>query len=43
VLLAGVQTVWVRRPPVPAKVLGVRQMLLGVAVVLVTAAGVQLA
>ena len=34
------QLVWVRRPPVPAKVLGLRQLFLGVAVVAITALGV---
>jgi YwiC-like protein len=34
------QAFWTRRPAVPAKVLGIRQLLLGVAVVAVTAAGV---
>ncbi len=38
--LAAVQAVWVRRPPVPAKVLGVRQLLLGIGLVIVTAVGV---
>lgn len=32
--------IWVRRPPVPAKILGLRQLFLGLAVVAVTAAGV---
>ncbi len=32
--------VWVRRPPVPAKVLGVRQLLLGFAIVAIAALGV---
>jgi YwiC-like protein len=36
------QLVWVRRPPVPAKVLGLRQLFLGVAVVVITALGVSL-
>jgi hypothetical protein len=40
VLLAVVQTVWVRSAPVAAKVLGLRQMAMGLALVLVTAAGV---
>jgi hypothetical protein len=39
-VLALVQVLWVRRPPVPAKVLGLRQLLLGLAVVAVTAVGV---
>lgn len=34
------QVVWVRRPPVAAKVLGLRQLLLGLAVVAIAAAGV---
>ena len=34
------QLVWVRRPPVPAKVLGLRQLFLGVAVVAITALGI---
>jgi hypothetical protein len=38
--LALLQVLWVRRPPVPAKVLGLRQLLLGLAVVGVTAVGV---
>jgi len=40
VALAIAQIVWSRRPPVPAKVLGLGQLGLGVAVVIVTAAGV---
>ena len=38
--LAVAQFVWSRRPPVPAKTLGLRQLFLGLAVVGVTAAGV---
>jgi hypothetical protein len=38
--LACLQLVWTRRPPVPAKVLGLRQLFLGLAVVAVAAAGV---
>jgi len=38
--LAVAQLVWVRRPPVPARVLGFRQLFLGLAVVAVTATGV---
>jgi len=38
--LAVAQLVWVRRPPIPAKALGVRQLVLGLAVVGLTAAGV---
>lgn len=34
------QVIWVRRPPVPAKVLGLRQLVLGLAVVAVTGVGV---
>ena len=34
------QVVWVRRPPVAAKVLGLRQLFLGLAVVATTAVGV---
>jgi hypothetical protein len=41
--LAAVQTTWLRRPPVPAKVLGLRQMALGLALVAVTATGVLVA
>ena len=40
---ALLQARWLDRPPVPAKVLGVRQMLLGLALVVVTAAGAALA
>lgn len=40
VALAVLQAWWVRRPPVPAKVLGVRQMLLGLGVVAFAAVGV---
>ncbi len=39
VLLAALQVLWVRRPPTVAKVLGLRQMALGAALVLVTAVG----
>ena len=38
--LSVAHVIWVRRPPVPAKVLGVRQLLLGLTVVGITAAGV---
>jgi hypothetical protein len=38
--LLVLQTWWVRRPPVPAKVLGFRQLGLGLALVAATAAGV---
>ena len=40
VVLAALQVVWVRRPPTVAKVLGLRQMALGISLVLVTAVGV---
>jgi hypothetical protein len=40
VALACLQLVWVRRPPIAAKVLGMRQMALGVGLVGVTAIGV---
>ena len=39
VVLATLQTFWLRRPPVAAKVLGVRQMLLGLGLVAATAIG----
>jgi YwiC-like protein len=39
-MLAAAQLLWVRRPVPPAKVLGLRQMVLGLAVVAITAAGV---
>ena len=39
-VLAVLQARWVRRPPVPAKVLGFRQLGLGLGLVAVTAAGV---
>ncbi len=39
-VLAGAQCVWVRRPPMPAKQIGLRQMGMGLALVAVTAAGV---
>lgn len=39
-VLAVLQVWWIRRPPLPAKVLGMRQMLLGVGLVAVTAVGV---
>ena len=38
--LTGLQIVWLRRPPVPAKVLGLRQLFLGLAVVAATTWGV---
>ncbi len=40
VALLVLHVVWVRRPPVVAKVLGLRQMALGIGLVVVTAAGV---
>ena len=40
VMLAVLQVWWTRRPPLPARVLGMRQMLLGVGLVAVTAVGV---
>jgi hypothetical protein len=40
--LAIVQTLWVRRRPVEAKVLGLRQLVLGIVLVVLTAAGVWL-
>lgn len=39
-LLGVAQIAWLRRPPVPARTLGVRQMMLGFALVVVTAVGV---
>jgi hypothetical protein len=41
--IAALQLMWLRRTPVPAKVLGMRQMALGLALVLVAAIGVALA
>jgi len=41
--IAALQAVWVRRPPVPAKVLGFRQLALGLAVVAATAVGTWIA
>lgn len=40
VAMAATQLVWVRRAPVPAKVIGLRQMGIGLALVAVTAIGV---
>jgi hypothetical protein len=40
VVLAVVQSVWVRRPPIPVKQVGLRQMAMGIALVAVTAVGV---
>lgn len=39
-VLALLQTMWVRRPPIAAKQLGLRQMALGIGLVAMTAAGV---
>ena len=39
-VLAVAQSFWVRRPPIPAKQLGLRQMAIGMALVAVTAVGV---
>jgi hypothetical protein len=39
-VLAVAQSSWVRRPPIPAKQVGLRQMAIGIALVAVTAAGV---
>ena len=40
VVLAFAQSLWVRKTPIPAKRLGVRQMVMGLALVALTAAGV---
>ncbi len=40
VVLAGAQVLWMRRPVPPARVLGPRQLMLGLAVVAATAASV---
>ena len=40
VMLAAAQSVWVRRAPIPAKQVGLRQMGIGLALVAVTAVGV---
>ena len=40
-VLGGLQVWWVRRPSVPAKVLGIRQMVLGLGLVAATAVGVR--
>ena len=40
VVLAALQYTWVRRPPIAAKVLGLRQMMLGLGLVAITAIGV---
>ena len=42
VVVAVVQSVWVRRPPIAAKRLGMRQMVVGLSVVAITATGVLL-
>ncbi|MEO5724531.1 MAG: hypothetical protein ABIQ39_13125, partial [Ilumatobacteraceae bacterium] len=42
VALTVAQYAWIRRPPIPAKVLGKRQMAIGFALVAVTAIGVGL-
>ena len=39
-VLAVTQSVWVRRAPIPAKQVGLRQMAVGLALVAVTAVGV---
>jgi hypothetical protein len=39
VALGGLHTLWVRRPPTTAKVLGLRQMLLGIVIAVVAAIG----
>jgi len=41
VVLVAIQTIWSRRPVPPARVLGLRQLLLGLAIVVVTALGVR--
>lgn len=40
VVMAGVQIAWVRRPPIAAKTIGLRQMAAGLALVALTAAGI---
>lgn len=40
VVLAVMQSVWVRRTPIPAKLVGLRQMAMGLALVAVTSVGV---
>ena len=42
VVLSVLQITWLRRPPLPAKTLGMRQMILGLALVALTATGVAL-
>jgi hypothetical protein len=39
-IVAVVQTIWVRQPPIPAKRLGMRQMAVGFGVVVIAAVGV---
>jgi len=39
-VLAVVQSVWVRRAPMPAKRIGVRQMVIGLVLVAVSAVGI---
>ncbi|HVN50551.1 MAG TPA: YwiC-like family protein [Acidimicrobiales bacterium] len=41
-MLGAAHAVWIRRPAVAAKILGIREMVLGLALVLVTALGVHL-
>ena len=38
-MLTVMQSVWVRRAPIPAKQVGLRQMAMGLALVAVTAVG----
>lgn len=40
VVLSVLQIAWVRRPPIAAKVLGIRQMMLGLGLVAITAIGI---
>jgi hypothetical protein len=42
VVVATLQLVWVRRPPVPARVLGIRQAAVGLSLIVATALGVHL-
>jgi hypothetical protein len=42
VVVAALQLVWVRRPPVPARVLGIRQAAVGLSLIVATALGVHL-
>jgi hypothetical protein len=41
-VVATLQLVWVRRPPVPARVLGIRQAAVGLSLIVATALGVHL-